>query len=199
VLADELRVDAADALNALKRDGIARIVLVTGDRLEIANAGGQGLPIDRIVAGATPGGKVAVVKEEASAGITVMVGDGINDAPALAAADVGVSMGARGAAASSEAADAVILVDKLDRLPIAIGIARTSRAIAVQSVYAGMGLSILGMIAAALGYLTPLQGALMQEAIDVAVVLNALRALTAGRRESAVFPPSALKIHSTGA
>ena len=82
----------------------------------------------------------------------------------------------------------MIFVDKLDRLPIAIGIARRSRAIALQSVYVGMGLSILGMIAAALGYLTPLQGALMQEAIDVAVVLNALRALTSGRHEHAPFP-----------
>ena len=93
----------------------------------------------------------------------------------------------------------VILVDKLDRLPIAIGIARRSRAIALQSVYAGMGLSILGMIAAALGYLTPLQGALMQEAIDVAVVLNALRALTSGRHEHTPFSTSQLKMQNAGA
>ncbi len=199
VLADELRVDALDALNALKQDGVARIVLVTGDRLEIANSVGQGLPIDRIVAAATPARKVEVVKEEAKAGISVMVGDGINDAPALAAADVGVSMGARGAAASSEAADAVILVDKLDRLPIAIRIARRSRSIALQSVYVGMGLSILGMIAAALGHLTPLEGALMQEAIDVAVVLNALRALTSGRQDSAKFSASHLKMQKVDA
>ncbi len=108
-----------------------------------------------------------------------------NDAAGLAASDVGVAMGARGAAASAEAADVVLLVDDLNRLLPGIEIAQRSRKIALESVAAGIGLSILGMIAAALGYLTPVQGALLQELIDVAVILNALRALRIEPKQAA--------------
>jgi cation transport ATPase len=94
-------------------------------------------------------------------------------------------MGARGAAASAEAADVVLLVDRLDRILSAIGIAKRTRHIALQSVYVGLGLSLLGMMAAAAGYLAPVQGALLQEAIDIAVILNALRALRPGPEEVA--------------
>ena len=127
--------------------------------------------------GLTPPEKVAIVKAERAKGVVLMVGDGVNDAPALAAADVGISMGVTGSAAASESADAVLLVDDLTRLAEAVETAKRARGIALQSVYAGLGLSFAAMIAAALGYLPVVQGALLQEVIDVAVILNALRAL----------------------
>ncbi len=176
-LADPLREGVGDMLAALRRFGIARIVMATGDRADVAARVTAGLGLDAIIADLTPPGKVALVLAERAGGPVMMVGDGVNDAPALAAADVGVAMGARGSAASAEAADVVLLVDRIDRLAPGLEIARRSRAIALQSVVVGIGLSGLGMVAAALGYLPPVQGALLQEAIDVAVILNALRAL----------------------
>ena len=177
VMADPLREGTAGMLSALRRQGVARILLATGDRVEVARRVTEGLGLDGIRAGLTPDQKVLLVLSEHKQGPVMMVGDGVNDAPALAAADVGVAMGARGAAASAEAADVVLLVDRVDRIAPGIEIARRSRRIAHESVIAGIGLSVLGMIAAALGHLTPVQGALLQEAIDVAVILNALRAL----------------------
>jgi len=189
VMSDPLREGAGVMLEGLRREGIGRILLATGDRADVAERVTEGLGLDGLRAGLTPDQKVLLVLTERKHGPVMMVGDGVNDAPALAAADVGVAMGARGAAASAEAADVVLLVDRIDRLGPGIEIARASRRIAVESVVAGIGLSVLGMIAAAFGYLTPVQGALLQEAIDVAVILNALRALRIVPHEPAMAKP----------
>ena len=177
LLADRLREGTGALLAGLRRLGHRRILLATGDRAEVARRVTDGLDLDGVHAGLTPDRKVLLVLTERKNGPVTMVGDGVNDAPALAAADVGVAMGARGAAASAEAADVVLLVDRLDRLLPGIEIAQGARAIALQSVAAGIGLSLLGMLAAALGHLSPVQGAILQEAIDIAVILNALRVL----------------------
>jgi len=167
ILADGLRAGTEQLLLALRALGIERIVLATGDRHEVAQAVAVGLPIDLVRSELSPDAKVLTVLSERKNGPVMMIGDGVNDAPALAAADIGLAMGAKGAAASAEAADVVLLVDQLDRVLPAIRIARRSRFIALQSVIAGMGLSFLAMIAAALGHLPPVEGALLQGAARV--------------------------------
>ena len=182
LLADELRRDTPRAIQALRSAGVSRIVMVTGDRADAAETIGAALDLDAVLSNRDPADKVDAVTTEQRQYPTVMVGDGINDAPALAAASVGVAMGARGASASSEAADVVILVDRLDRVSNALTIAKRTHGIALQSIIVGMGMSGLAMCVAALGFLPPIAGALAQEAIDVAVIINALRALTAGHK-----------------
>ncbi|MCK0207622.1 heavy metal translocating P-type ATPase [Starkeya koreensis] len=177
MLADEVRSEARAVLDGLRGAGVRRLVLATGDEDERAHAVADGLGFDAIASELTPADKTAQVIAERGNGPVMMVGDGVNDAPALAAADIGVALAARGSAASSEAANVVILVDRLDRLIDAMRIARRARAVALQSVYVGVGLSLAGMVAAAFGLLTPVEGALLQELIDVAAILNALRAL----------------------
>jgi heavy metal translocating P-type ATPase len=181
ILDDPIRPDTPRVIRTLRRAGIKRVVMVTGDHPDVAESVGISIGVDRILSERDPTDKVDAVKAEGDGGVTVMVGDGVNDAPALAAADVGVAMGARGATASSEAADVVLVVDRLDRLAEAIRVAKRSRGIAVQSVLIGMGLSFGGMILGAVGLLPVVGGALFQEAIDVAVILNAVRALSGGR------------------
>jgi heavy metal translocating P-type ATPase len=182
VLEDPIRSDTPRVIRILRRAGIDRVVMVTGDHPDVAESVGISIGVDRILSERDPADKVDAVKAEGEFGPTVMVGDGVNDAPALAAADVGVAMGARGATASSEAADVVLVVDRLDRVAEAMRIARRSRGIAVQSVVIGMGLSFVGMLFGAFGLLVPVAGALVQEAIDVTVILNALRALRPDRQ-----------------
>ncbi|MET4762841.1 heavy metal translocating P-type ATPase [Bradyrhizobium ottawaense] len=177
LLADELRADTPRAIRLLRDAGIARMVMVTGDRAAAAQAIGAALDLDAVLADRVPSDKVEAVRSEQRLHPTIMVGDGINDAPALAVADTGIALGARGASASSEAADVVILTDRLDRVGEAIIIAQRARHIALQSIFVGMGLSLVAMVAASLGWLDPVPAAIVQEVIDVAVILNALRAL----------------------
>jgi heavy metal translocating P-type ATPase len=184
LLADELRKETPRAIQHLRSAGVAKIVMVTGDRADSAETIAAALDLDTVLSDRAPSDKVEAVATERKLHPTVMVGDGINDAPALAAADVGIAMGARGATASSEAADVVILVDRLDRAAEAVSIARRTHGIAKQSIIAGMSLSGIAMVAAALGWLTPVAAALTQEGIDVLVILNALRALLSGHRPS---------------
>ncbi len=190
LLDDPIRSDAAGVIRRLHQAGIIHTIMVTGDRAGVADTVAAALGVDEVLAECTPASKVDVVRAAAARGPTIMVGDGVNDAPALAVASVGVAVGARGSTASSEAADVVLTVDRLDRLADAIEIAQRSRRIALQSVLAGMGLSLVAMVVAAFGGLAPTAGALLQEGIDVAVILNALRALTPGRRHAQHLSPT---------
>lgn len=177
VLHDPLRDDAADVIAGFARHGVKRIVLASGDRQDVVDALANGVSVGAAIGDLSPEAKLDVVRQEVARAPTMMVGDGVNDAPALAAASVGVAMGARGSAASSQTAGVVILVDRLDRALGALQIAARTRTIATQSVAGGLLLSLAGMLLAAFGFLPPLAGALFQEAIDVVVILNALRAL----------------------
>ena len=180
ILEDPIRTDAARTVRALRQAGIDRIVMVTGDRHEVAETVGAVIGVDEVMAERSPVEKLDVVREERRHAPTVMVGDGINDAPALALADVGVAVGARGATVSSEAADMVLMTDRLDRLAQVRSIAARTRRMALQSVVTGMAMSLAAMAAAGLGRLPAVWGALLQEGIDVTVILNALRALRPG-------------------
>jgi heavy metal translocating P-type ATPase len=186
VLHDPLRPDAVRTVRRLREAGFGRLVMVSGDRRPVAEAVAAAVGIDEVVADCTPADKVAQVRRESERGVVVMVGDGVNDAPALAAADVGVAMAARGASAAGEIADAALTVDRIDRLADTVSIARRTRRIAVESAGVGMGLSLLAMGFAAVGMLPPAVGALLQEGIDVLVIANALRALGGRLRRRAL-------------
>ena len=174
---DEIRSDVPAILADLRALGIERTLLLSGDHEDNANAVAATLGIREVRGDMTPADKVAVVTELVSAGNRVlMVGDGTNDAPALSAATVGIALAGHGGGVTAEAADLVILVDELNRVPVAIRIARRSMKIARESIWAGLGLSGLAMAFAAAGKIAPIPGAFLQEAIDIAVILNALRA-----------------------
>ncbi|MEO8555596.1 MAG: heavy metal translocating P-type ATPase [Actinomycetota bacterium] len=190
LLEDAIRPDSPRMVRALREAGITRVVLVTGDRADIADMVGRIVGVDAVLAECDPADKLAAIQHESALGATIMVGDGINDAPALAAAGVGVALASRGATASSEAADVVLTVDRVDALADAILIARRSKGIALQSVLVGMGLSLIAMVVAAWGYLPPAAGAVAQEVIDVLAIGIALRAVLPGTVHTIAMAPA---------
>ncbi len=180
VVADHVRDDAGELVRELRKVGVEHVAMVTGDRPSVGARVGGAIEVDDVYADQTPEDKLEVVRAmQARPELrpVVMVGDGVNDAPALALADVGIAVGSAGATIASETADAVIVVDRIGRVADALRIGRRSFGIARQSVLFGIGLSMAAMGFAAFGYIAPIAGALLQEAIDVAVILNALRAL----------------------
>jgi heavy metal translocating P-type ATPase len=175
-LDDPLRDEAKGTIAALRKIGVTRIVMISGDRQSSADAIGEAVGVDEVFGDCTPQGKLEIVHAEmlATKGTVIAVGDGINDAPALAAASVGVAMGARGATAASEAADVVIIEDSIKHLATAVQISKGARARALQAAGVGMSLAMVAMFAAATGLLNATSAAVSQEFIDMAAILWAL-------------------------
>lgn len=180
-LEDPIRSESRKTVEELHRLGVKEIVMVTGDKEDTANAVARELGIKRVIANSKPETKLNVVHEYRNkiSGTVIVVGDGINDAPALAASDVGIAMGARGASAASEAADVVIIEDSIDRVTSAISLAKISNRKALQASIGGMCLALIAMLAAAFNYLTPSEGAITQEVIDLIAIIWALTTLRA--------------------
>lgn len=175
--ADPLRSETKQTLKKLMQLGIRKTLMLTGDKIAVAKTIASQINLTDIHAELLPQDKLKLIEKHRHAGeIIGMVGDGVNDAPVLAAADVGIALGAKGSTAASESADVVIMQDDLGRVATAISISKRSLRIAKQSIFIGIGLSFVLMIFAAFGKIPPLYGAILQEVVDVAVILNALRA-----------------------
>lgn len=181
VFADVPRPELAQLASELRAAGIKQTALLTGDGETAAQQVGKLAQVDRVVAHCLPERKVDVVRELQAEGHRVlMVGDGVNDAPALATATVGVAIGSQGLTAASSAADAVLLSPDILRIAAAVRLGRRVMRVARQGIFVGIGLSVIAMLLAAMGYIPPANGALLQEGIDAIVIVNALRA---GRAE----------------
>jgi len=176
VLEDVPRADLKQLTSALKKQGIKQTILLTGDSEVVAQQIGHMAQMDRVVARCLPEEKVQMIQQLIDQKHQVlMVGDGVNDAPALATATVGMALGSQGLTAAANAADAVLLSTDLLRVVDAVRLGRIVMRVALQGIWIGMGLSIVAMFFAALGFISPAAGAILQEGIDVLVILNALR------------------------
>lgn len=175
--ADEVRPEAQSTVRRLDQLGIRNRLMLTGDKQSVAERIGHSIGISRIYAELLPKDKLSILRRlKPTARPVAMVGDGINDAPTLAAADVGIALGARGSTAASESANVVILLDDLSRVPLAVEISQRTTKVAMQSIYFGISVSVILMLIAAIGGIRPVIGAILQEGLDVVVILNALRA-----------------------
>ncbi|GAA2906663.1 heavy metal translocating P-type ATPase [Microbacterium keratanolyticum] len=177
VLADAVRPESADVITALRAHGVERIAILTGDADATASAVAAELGVTEVHAELLPAEKVALAAEMAPRPM-MMVGDGVNDAPVLAAADVGIAMGARGSTAAGEAADAVVLKDSLAPVVGAAAIGRHTLRVAYTAIWIGIVLSVGLMLIATTGVIPAVVGAFTQELVDLATILYALRALT---------------------
>lgn len=187
IMRDRVREEASRALHDLEQLGVERMLMITGDVSATAEPIAQGLGIGEVHAECRPGDKVAIVRTVQPRPL-IMVGDGLNDAPVLAAADVGFAMGARGATAASESADIVNRYDVLSTLPRAVRIGKDTVRIALQSIWLGIIISVGLMLIAAFGFLPALLGAWLQEVVDLVAILGALRAV--GPRSERIAPLS---------
>ncbi|MFJ5956410.1 heavy metal translocating P-type ATPase [Paenarthrobacter sp. NPDC092416] len=185
IMSDPLRVNAKETLAELRRMGVAETMLLTGDSATTAQHIAVEAGINNVLADCLPADKVAAVASLPARPV-MMVGDGVNDAPVLAAADVGIAMGAKGATAASESADVVIMVDDLSKSAVAVAIGQRTLRIARTSIWTGILLSLGLMVTASFGLIPAVAGALLQELVDLATILNALRALGPGRAAASV-------------
>ncbi|WP_235181112.1 heavy metal translocating P-type ATPase [Nesterenkonia sp. AN1] len=181
-LADELRLETRATMSSLHRAGVNTTMMLTGDGEHVARHIAQQAGIDDVRADLLPEDKVTAV-QAAQPRPVMMVGDGVNDAPVLAVADVGVAMGARGSSAASESADVVITVDDLGRSARAVHIGRRTMRVAWQAIWIGVGMSVVLMLIAAAGLLPAIVGAWLQEVVDLACILWALLAMRPSRSE----------------
>ena len=188
VMSDPIRREARRTLTELESMGVTRTVMLTGDALATAEHIADEAGLTDVRAECLPPDKVEAVRSLPQRPV-LMVGDGVNDAPVLAVADVGIAMGARGSTAAGESADVVIILDDLSKVASAVRIGQRTVKVALQSIWIGVALSVALMVAAAAGYVPAIAGALSQELVDLATILNALRALSAGRKGAGTKGP----------
>lgn len=185
VLADELRADAVQTVEEMRSMGIVEMLVLTGDQRATAEHVAAEVGLDRVEAECLPQDKVTFVQGMVHRPV-MMVGDGVNDAPVLAAADVGIAMGARGSTAASQSADVVIMTEHVSRVAHSMRIGKDTVQIALQSIWLGIIISVILMLVAATGVLPAIAGALSQEVVDLVTILSALRALKGTRRRAAL-------------